>query len=106
MKNVFILAAAGLLALSAPAFAQNAGSAGATGTGTGLTGSNPGTGSATMNSAGKGMNGGANGMNGENNGMNEGRAAAPNKTNTPQDPANPAPSTVRGDQNGQGAAKQ
>jgi len=105
MKTVYALAAASLLALSVPAFAQNAGSAGATGTGTGLTGSNPGTGSATQNSAGKGMDGQTNGVNGGSNGMNEGRAAAPNMTNTPQDPANNTPSTVRGDQNGQGTAK-
>jgi hypothetical protein len=98
MKTIYALAAAGLLAFSLPAFAQNAGSAGATGAGSGLTGSNPGTGSATSNSAGKGMNG-------ETNGVNEGRAAAPNMTNTPQDPANPTPNTVRGDQNGQGTAK-
>src|ERR1700710_1734360 len=102
MKTICILAAAGLLALSAPAFAQDAGSAGATGTGSGLTGSNTGTGSATMNSAGKGMNGS---NNGNAHGMTEGRAAGSDRSNTPQDPANSTPSTVRGDQNGQGTAK-
>ena len=105
MKTVYALAAAGLLALSLPAFAQNAGSAGATGTGTGLTGRKAGTGYATPNTAGKGMTGSPTGMSEDSTRMNEGRAAAPNMTNTPQDPANNAPTTVRGDQNGHGTAK-
>jgi len=97
MKTVYALAAAGLLAFSIPALAQNAGAPGATGTGKGLSGSNTGT-STDSNTVG-----GASGM--SNDGLNEGRAAAPNMTNTPQDPANHDPYSVRGDQNGQGAAK-
>ncbi len=104
MKSAIALAAASLIALSMPAFAQNSGSAGASGTGAGLSGSNPGTSPGTnpgapntdMNRMGAG---GANG------GMNEGRANSTDMTNTPADKANPAPTTVRGDQNGQGTAK-
>lgn len=102
MKTVYALAAAGLLALSVPAVAQNAGAPGASGAGNGLTGSNTGTGPATQNTDSNKL-GGASGMSDD--GMNEGRAAAPNTTNTPQDPANPNPTTVRGDQNGQSKAK-
>jgi hypothetical protein len=47
MKSIFALAAAGLLALSAPAFAQTVGAPGATGARGGLTGGNTGTGAAT-----------------------------------------------------------
>ena len=100
MKSLLALTAAGLLALSAPAFAQSAGSPGATGATNGLTGSDTGTGPATMNNDSNKMGGGAAGT------MNEGRATAPDQmTNTPQDPANNTPKTVRGDQNGQDMAK-
>ena len=47
MKSVIAVAFASLLAAAAPAFAQDPGQPGATGTGNGLTGSNTGTGSAT-----------------------------------------------------------
>jgi len=52
MKSLVVLAFAGLLAFSVPAFAQNAGEPGATGTGGSLTGSNPGTGPETEMSSG------------------------------------------------------
>ena len=52
MKSLVVLAFAGLLACAVPAFAQDAGQPGATGTGGSLTGSNPGTGSATEMSGG------------------------------------------------------
>lgn len=47
MRTMIILATAGLLSLGTAAFAQDAGSPGATGTGGGLSGSNTGTGGAT-----------------------------------------------------------
>ena len=74
MKTLTAIAAVSFLALSGAAFAQNAGQAGATGTGNGLTGSNTGSGPATSNyDAGKGVNnnGGTSGAT-----MNEGRAAS------------------------------
>jgi len=83
------LAATSLLALSAPAFAQNAGAPGATGTGGSLTGSNTGTGfgpsyGGNWDQNGPGPNGGYN--NGYNGGyMNEGRAAAPDMEPTGPD---------------------
>jgi len=100
MKSAIALAAAGLIALSMPAFAQNAGSPGATGTGTGLSGSNPGTSPGASNTDANRM-----GTSGANGGMNEGRATSPDMTNTPGNKSNDAPTTVRGDQNGQGTAK-
>ncbi len=45
MKTLLVLAGASLLALSAPALAQNAGAPGATGVGGSMTGSNTGSGS-------------------------------------------------------------
>ena len=97
MKSAIALAAAGLIALSVPALAQNAGAPGATGTGTGLSGSNTGTSPAPANNMDRTTGAGG--------GMNEGRAASPDMSNTPGDKAKPVPSTVRGDQNGQGMAK-
>ena len=47
MKSIFIAAVAGVLLCAAPAFAQDPGQPGATGTGNGLIGSNTGTGGAT-----------------------------------------------------------
>ena len=92
MRPIFAFAMAAGLAFSLPAFAQDAGSPGAVGTGGSLTGSNP-PGSATTDMK-------------ETDGayriapMVEERAAAPDGTT----PSNPTPDTVRGQQNGQDAA--
>jgi hypothetical protein len=102
MKSLLTLAAVGLLALSAPAFAQDAGSPGASGVGGGMSGSNTGSRPATNNNDSNklGGTGPASGA------VGEGRATSTDTmTNTPGDPANPAPDTVRGDQNRQDMAK-
>ena len=98
MKSFLAVAAAGLIVLSAPALAQDAGSAGASGVGGGMSGSNTGSAPATMNND-------SNKLGGSTGTMNEGRATSPDQTNTPMDNSNDAPNTVRGDQNGQGVAK-
>ncbi len=93
MRSIFALAMAAGLTLAAPAFAQDAGSPGAVGTGGGLTGSNTPGSAATEMKKGDSMNRTAP--------MVEERAAAPDGAT----PSNPAPETVRGDQNGQNMAK-
>jgi len=55
MKSLVVVVFAGFLAYSAPAFAQNAGEPGATGTGGSLSGSNTGTGSTNEMSSGSHM---------------------------------------------------
>jgi hypothetical protein len=84
------------LALSAPAFAQSAGSPGAAPAGSGS--NTPGSG--VEQNAPRATTGASNRMG---NGMSEGRAAAPNTPTGTH--ADPAPDTVRGDQNGQDTAK-
>lgn len=101
MRPILAIAVTSMLALSAPAFAQSVGSPGAAPGGSGS--NTPGSGvvpNSNHPSGSQSLN-----TNGDmNNGMSEGRAAAPD-TNTPANAANPAPETVRGDQNGQDSAK-
>jgi hypothetical protein len=103
MKTALALAA--LLALAAPAVAQEAGAPGATGVGGSLTGSNPGTGFGSdyygpRPYAGPGPYVEYGPGPYDEPGMIEGRAAAPLG-----DMADPVPRTVRGDQNGQDLAR-
>ena len=101
MRTTFALAAAAMLALAAPAFAQSAGSPGAASSGSGA--NTPGSGVDKSTAHGD-MNGTVKGMKGNGNRMKEGRAASM-KTNTPGDRANATPKTVKGDQNKQDTAK-
>ena len=98
MKLILALTVAVTMAFSAPAFAQSVGSPGAAPVGSG---SNPPGSGVEPNVPHTDMNG-TNEMKGNANGMYEGRAAV---TTTPSDAANPAPETVRGDQNKQDMAK-
>ena len=100
MRTIFAIAVTSVLALAAPALAQQAGAPGATGAGGSLTGSNP-PGTAGVTTA---PHTGTRSMNKMNNGMSEGRAAAPD-ANTPGTTAEPDPNTVRGGQSGQDNAK-
>ena len=93
MRTIFAVAMAAGLSIAAPAFAQDAGSPGAVGTGGSLTGSNPPGGAATRMKDGDATD--------RTTPMVEERASAPEGAT----PSNPAPETVRGDQNGQNMAK-
>ena len=57
MKSLLVVAVVGALFCAAPAFAQDPGQPGATGTGNGLIGSNTGTGGATQMSGHRNMGG-------------------------------------------------
>lgn len=100
MKTTLILAAAAMMAISAPALAQSNGSPGASTAGSGS--NTPGSGvepNTPHNANGAMMKN--DGM--KTNGMSEGRAAT--TTNTPGNSANTTPKTVQGDQKGQDQAK-
>ncbi len=97
MKSIFAITTVALMAISAPAFAQSAGSTGATGDAGPLTGHNtPGSG------VDKGMTAAPSGAM-RKDGMQEGRAVS--RDAPAGDKADATPKTVRGDQNSQDKAK-